>query len=548
MIRALMSVAAVFLMAATTLSLEGVASAAPSGTAPVILDVDASTAWEDRPVLVSGSIAPGTSSTVQLWWRRAGSAQPGSPEWTPVGSAVPVDSTGDFATTLTWATPGLVELQARTTAGDSAPVTFEVGDRRVQLAQLPATSRVVADRITLAGQVTPVEAGVAVRLTWTSAGTSSTATVSTDAGGAFKKILPVTTRTGPVRARAETGTGGALERSESRRTTVSAVFASSLAPVNAAMVKYSYRAGCPVGPAKLTQLTMTYRTYAGTYRAGRMIVAKAAVKPIRAAFRAGFNAGFRIRRMVPVEAYRGSDPKAMRANNTSAFNCRSITGDPTALSPHAYGTAVDINTVQNPYRDTSGTWWPSRNKWINRNLQHPGMIKNSSAIRREFGRQGFTWGGIWRNPDWQHFDPRGRITPRVDVAARSVAGFDASDLPRRLPGGFRATAVEGGHEEGFLGNGTHVRARETSELVDGLRFMCRGSDVAAAGVVTALQGTYHHQPKGWAHAFVVKTITLAAAGALVQELEACSSPLWQVTAQQSDQVVRLRVVPRGMGG
>lgn len=39
----------------------------------------------------------------------------------------------------------------------------------------------------------------------------------------------------------------------------------------------------------------------------------------------------------------------MEANNTSAFNCRDVTGKPWVFSRHNYGGAIDINPIQNPY-------------------------------------------------------------------------------------------------------------------------------------------------------------------------------------------------------
>ena len=38
----------------------------------------------------------------------------------------------------------------------------------------------------------------------------------------------------------------------------------------------------------------------------------------------------------------------MRADNTSAFNCRYVAGT-TRWSQHAYGRAIDLNPVENPY-------------------------------------------------------------------------------------------------------------------------------------------------------------------------------------------------------
>ncbi|MCX5384799.1 hypothetical protein [Streptomyces sp. NBC_00083] len=36
---------------------------------------------------------------------------------------------------------------------------------------------------------------------------------------------------------------------------------------------------------------------------------------------------------------------AMAASNTLAVNCRAMTGDPSEVSQHSYGDAVDINTL-----------------------------------------------------------------------------------------------------------------------------------------------------------------------------------------------------------
>ncbi len=53
--------------------------------------------------------------------------------------------------------------------------------------------------------------------------------------------------------------------------------------------------------------------------------------------------------MMIVDTYRGDDDRSMAANNTSAFNCWEVTGQPGVWSEHSYGRAIDINPVQNPY-------------------------------------------------------------------------------------------------------------------------------------------------------------------------------------------------------
>ncbi len=73
--------------------------------------------------------------------------------------------------------------------------------------------------------------------------------------------------------------------------------------------------------------------------------------------RASFASRFPVRSMRPTDVfYAGgrrtptqSDVAAMKADNTSAFNCRPVTGNPYRVSQHSYGNAIDINTVRNPY-------------------------------------------------------------------------------------------------------------------------------------------------------------------------------------------------------
>ena len=71
-------------------------------------------------------------------------------------------------------------------------------------------------------------------------------------------------------------------------------------------------------------------------------------------FRRLYAAGFPIRRMRPVDAYGGSDFRSIEADNTSAFNCRRVEGT-SRWSNHAYGRAIDVNPIENPYVSSRGT-------------------------------------------------------------------------------------------------------------------------------------------------------------------------------------------------
>jgi hypothetical protein len=109
--------------------------------------------------------------------------------------------------------------------------------------------------------------------------------------------------------------------------------------------------------------------------------------------------------MANPNAYGGNDPKQMAADNSSAFNCRRVVGNPYRMSPHSYGIAIDVNPRQNPYRDVTGKWWPSNGKeFIDRTPRRLGMLSSKSTLVRVLGSDGFFWGGRWYpGRDYQHF-------------------------------------------------------------------------------------------------------------------------------------------------
>ena len=113
---------------------------------------------------------------------------------------------------------------------------------------------------------------------------------------------------------------------------------------------YNWRRGCPVPRWKLRYVTVTYVDFKGAARQGELVVHKAVAADLVGAFEAMYDARFRIKRMRLVDDYEGSDAASMAANNTSAFNCRRVART-TRWSEHAYGKAIDINPVRNPYVD-----------------------------------------------------------------------------------------------------------------------------------------------------------------------------------------------------
>jgi D-alanyl-D-alanine carboxypeptidase len=173
----------------------------------------------------------------------------------------------------------------------------------------------------------------------------------------------------------------------------------------------SWHPGCPVALADLRLLRIGYWDFDRRPRVGRMIVAASAVAPVRRAFGELFRARFPIRRMRLVDDYGASDYASIEADNTSAFNCRRATGS-SRFSEHAYGRAVDVNPIENPYVYPDGTTvHPASRAYLDRSHHRPGMAYHGGVLVRAFAAAGWRWGGDWRPPsatDYQHFSATGR--------------------------------------------------------------------------------------------------------------------------------------------
>jgi hypothetical protein len=172
----------------------------------------------------------------------------------------------------------------------------------------------------------------------------------------------------------------------------------------------SWHRGCPVPLRRLRLLRLTHRGFDHEVHRGQPVVRRGQAEPVLRVLRRLFEAGFPIRRMRLVDRYGGSDRRSMNANNTSAFNCRTATGNPNAWSEHAYGTAIDINPVQNPYVSSSGRVLPRKGeRFADRSVRHPGMIRRRDIVVRSFARIGWEWGGTWSSvKDYMHFSLSGR--------------------------------------------------------------------------------------------------------------------------------------------
>lgn len=176
-----------------------------------------------------------------------------------------------------------------------------------------------------------------------------------------------------------------------------------------ARMKYSWHRGCPVPLRDLRLVTMTYWGFDRSVHMGEMVLNKSVVSDALTVFHKMFGARFPIRRMRLVDAYRGNDDRSMAADNTSAFNCRRVTGG-SAWSEHAFGWAIDIDPVENPYVSAPGKVLPAKGaKYADRSRRDRGMIHRGDMVYRAFRSIGWRWGGDWRSfHDYQHFSATGR--------------------------------------------------------------------------------------------------------------------------------------------
>lgn len=190
------------------------------------------------------------------------------------------------------------------------------------------------------------------------------------------------------------------------------MFVADATSVTAAQLGKSWHAGtptCPVGPAQLRNLTMTYWGFDAKPHMGTVVIAASVVPAITQVFRTLYAEHFPIRTMIPVSAFGGSDSASTAADNTAAFNCRyAVANGPPKWSAHAYGEAIDVNTVENPYVfDGQVLPSPQAAAYAKRTPYRPGMAVPGGQLVNAFASVGWKWGGVWSAPDYQHFSSTG---------------------------------------------------------------------------------------------------------------------------------------------
>ena len=181
----------------------------------------------------------------------------------------------------------------------------------------------------------------------------------------------------------------------------------SAIPKPASQRMTSWRPGCPVHLRDLRLVRVTTWGFDRRAHRGRLIVHEDHAQGIRHVMRVLYRRKYPIRRMRLIDAYGSDDRRSMAADNSSAFNCRFVAGT-TRWSMHAYGLAIDLNPVENPYVAGGHVSPPAGRRYIDRSSQAPGVIHRRGFVVRAFRRIGWEWGGNWSYPvDYQHFSATG---------------------------------------------------------------------------------------------------------------------------------------------
>jgi hypothetical protein len=174
----------------------------------------------------------------------------------------------------------------------------------------------------------------------------------------------------------------------------------------------AYHKGCPVGFSGLRVLSVTYRGFDKHNHTGQLIVNRSAAAPLAKVFHRLYVIHFPIHHMSIATVYTKTGPKD--GDPSGSFECRQAVPSPCSggtgtgsWSNHAYGLAVDINPVENPYVGCGMSRDPQAQSYRDRSRHRPGMV--TAQVRKAFASIGWGWGGSWagNTKDYMHFSFNG---------------------------------------------------------------------------------------------------------------------------------------------
>jgi hypothetical protein len=175
-----------------------------------------------------------------------------------------------------------------------------------------------------------------------------------------------------------------------------------------------WQRGCPLARSDLRLLTVPYRGFDRQAHTGQLIVNESAARPLARVFRQLYRLRFRIRHMTIADVYGPPRTRPRDGDLTGSFECRQAVPSPCtggratgSWSMHAYGLAVDLNPVENPYVGCGQSRDPTARHYRDRSRHRPGMV--TPRVVEAFRSIGWGWGGLWsgNTKDYMHFSATG---------------------------------------------------------------------------------------------------------------------------------------------
>jgi hypothetical protein len=175
-----------------------------------------------------------------------------------------------------------------------------------------------------------------------------------------------------------------------------------------------WRPGCPVPLSQLRLLTVSHWGFDGRVHQGQIVVNRAVAAPLQKVFRRLYELRFPIRHMRFADQYGPASARPRDGDISGSFECRQAVPSPCtggsgtgSWSNHAYGYAIDLNPVENPYVGCGMTRDPKSARYMDRSRLRKGMV--TPAVVQAFRSIGWGWGGAWsgRTKDYMHFSVNG---------------------------------------------------------------------------------------------------------------------------------------------
>lgn len=189
----------------------------------------------------------------------------------------------------------------------------------------------------------------------------------------------------------------------------------TLAQGHAVLQAKEWHRGCPVAFSQLRVVTTRYLGFDGRAHQGQIVVNATVARDVATVLERLYALRFPIHHMQFADTYGPSAPK--EGDFTASFECRQASASPCtgattnkttgSWSMHAYGEAIDLNPVENPYVGCGMTRDKTAISYLDRSNVRPGMV--TPAVVGVFTSAGWGWGGAWSGStkDYMHFSVNG---------------------------------------------------------------------------------------------------------------------------------------------